>query len=174
MKICGNHMRMSWNVLWGCVIPINNATSINLSTAAYLLTHFLSLSYPKTQPLDLASNPLKSTSSQRAFLFSWLRIRLRRSLTTLWTTLWIVITHLTSTNVLGNQYRVSAQTDMPLVRCGVNIVLPIEKFKCQSVRRSSGMSIEIVLTWVQAYSAWSHRWIKWGMIVKVYGEFLVI
>jgi len=40
-------------MLWGFLIPIINTTFIELSTAAYTKKLFLSLSYPKTQPLDL-------------------------------------------------------------------------------------------------------------------------
>jgi len=152
----------------GVWIPIIDTRFIESKYCCLLRKHFVSSSYPKTQPLGHdRPTAARSNPSQRLVPTFNPKIRFRPCETTLRKTLQKVVTRKTSSDVPGNRYHWNAQNVLPLRRCGFNVDCPTVTWDRLRVWQSSESRIEIVSTCDLTYKAWSRWWMREGILNKV-------
>jgi len=130
-------------LLLGCLIPIINTTFIDLSTTAYLFTRF-STSCPKTQPLEsLVEERPESNHLQFLSPIYW-KIKLPLRATTLLPTPRMAMRQCSSTSIPGSRYSRVDKNGTPLGKCGLIVLLPIDRANRRITRQPSGERIRIV------------------------------
>ena len=130
-------------MLQGCLIPIINTTFIELSTTAYL-TSLYSMSYPKTQPLDSLDQECPKSNLLHCLSPIYRRTKLPRRVATLLPTTRMVVHGCSDSSTPGSRYCRVDRNETRIGRCGLNVLLPIEKANLRITRLSVAECIQIV------------------------------
>ena len=136
-----------------------------LSTTTYLFL-FLSLSYPKTQPLVPLVQELPKLNLLQLPSPIYRKIKLSLRATTLRPTPRMVTRQCSDTSTPGNQYSRVRKNKKPLGRCGLNVLLPTDTVDFGMTWQPVAEHIRILSSIDQIYVAWSRRCMRVEMVIK--------